>query len=228
MFDDILAKYLDREPPGTDTWNPLKIENELWHRVRLLKVYYWAFSQIGLAPEDIRILDVGCGVGRSTRLLIEFGLLPENITGIDIRPDALETARRLNPAINYELVENLDAWDDVSHFDMILQSAVFSSIPNRELRGQVATVMTEHLNPGGHILWWDSILTNMFPPRERMYPEKLFDGCALIEWMMVPVHPELSEGIRHRIIWPEGLGYLMQKVLGHRATHAAYLFKGGE
>ena len=83
MFEDLLKEYERLEPPGTDAWNPLHNDVEFWHRVRLFIALGWALRQIPISIQKLKVLDVGCGVGRSTRTLLEFGVMPENILGID-------------------------------------------------------------------------------------------------------------------------------------------------
>jgi trans-aconitate methyltransferase len=97
------------------------------------------------------VLDVGCGVGRSTRLLIEFGLRPENIMGIDLRSSAIEHARRLNPAIPFRTVNSLDDWPLELEFDLCMQCTVFSSIPGVERRRLTARMMAEAVGNKGFI-----------------------------------------------------------------------------
>src|SRR5215831_4541791 len=44
-----------------------------------------------------RFLEVGCGSGHWLREFIKWGVSPADVTGIDLRPDALSMAARLCP-----------------------------------------------------------------------------------------------------------------------------------
>ena len=67
MFEGVRQEYRQVEPDGVDRWNPLFMETELWHRLRLFAEMREVLVRIGQPVEQCRILDVGCGVGRSTR-----------------------------------------------------------------------------------------------------------------------------------------------------------------
>jgi SAM-dependent methyltransferase len=61
-------------------------------------------EQFAEGPADtVRVVDVGCGNGRSTRALLEFGVRPQNVVGLDLRMSAIEYARTVNPAIAYSV-----------------------------------------------------------------------------------------------------------------------------
>lgn len=155
MFEDLLTEYERLEPTGTDAWNPLHDDHELWHRVRLFIALGWALKQIPISIEKLKVLDVGCGVGRSTRTLLEFGVMPKNILGIDLRSSAISYAQSLNPGISFQMVRRLEDWPSPGTFDLVMQCTVFTSILGMERRISVAEQMEKSVHDEGYIFWWD-------------------------------------------------------------------------
>ncbi len=91
-----------------------------------------------------RAIDFGCGTGRSTRFLRDGGF---RATGIDIAPEMLRQATRLDPRGDYRLIADgrfLDIPDGA--FDLALSAFTFDNIPaEAKLRslGEIARVLDE-------------------------------------------------------------------------------------
>lgn len=101
----------------------------------------------GFAPG--KILDFGCGVGRT---LIPFARLATRATGVDVSAGMLEEARRNCAAAgldNVDCVESDDALTRVGHgFDLVHSFIVFQHIPVR--RGErLFSGLVARLAPGG-------------------------------------------------------------------------------
>jgi len=223
MFADLLSQYDALEPAGADTWNPLRNELELWHRARLLVELERALKALPVPVEEAKALDVGCGVGRSTRLLLEFGLRPENIMGIDLRPAAVEHARRLNPAIPFRTVNAFDDWPVESKFDLCLQCTVFSSIPGVERRDLTARMMAKAVGDKGFVFWWDRMRANDFAGNDPLDPASFFVGRRLLSLRRVSLWPRVEESLRPL----RGLRKVLVPVfgrLGYPQTHVAAVF----
>jgi len=223
MFEDLLSHYSVMEPAGADAWNPLQNELELWHRTRLLVELARALRALPGPIEKARVLDVGCGVGRSTRLLLEFGLSPENILGIDLRPTAIEHARRLNPAIPFRTVNGFDDWPLESEFDFCLQCTVFSSISGVERRELTARMMEKAVGNKGFIFWWDRLRANDFAGNDLLDPAAFFGSRRLLSLRQVPLWPCMEESLRPlrglRKVFVSAFGRL-----GYPRTHVAAVF----
>src|SRR5262245_23611339 len=85
-----------------------------------------------------RILEIGCGQGSWLRDFIKWGAQPENLIGVDLLPERVEQAKRLLPqglTILCGSAAHLDFPDD--SFDLVLQSTVFTSIQDRELKQKI-------------------------------------------------------------------------------------------
>src|SRR5439155_6975572 len=103
-----------------------------------------------------KILEVGCGYGPGVREFIKWGARPENLVGIDLLPERIAEARRLCPTAVTLETGNAERLQFASgSFDLVLQSTVFSSILDCDVRKRVAQEILRMLKPGGSILWYD-------------------------------------------------------------------------
>jgi ubiquinone/menaquinone biosynthesis C-methylase UbiE len=144
--------------------------------LRMLKKH--GISELG----RLRILDVGCGAGGGLRQLLNWGAQPENLVGVDLLEDRIENARRLCPA-DVELKcgsgEQLPFED--ATFDIVLQSTVFTSILENEVKQRVATEIRRVVKASGIILWYDFLVNNPRNPDVRGVSKReirgLFPDC---------------------------------------------------
>ena len=132
-----------------------------------------ALQREGMAPlQNLRVLDVGCGRGEWIADLEAWGARRENLAGIDLEPNRAREAQARFPDLRDEsgrlLARGADIrigdastlpWPD-ENFDLVLQSTVFSSILDHEMRRALAGEMTRVLKPGGRILWYDLRINN--------------------------------------------------------------------
>ena len=131
----------------------------------------------------LRALDVGCGSGYWLRRLLDWGLAPTNLHGIDLLADRIERARAHLPAACD--VRQADAralsWPD-GHFDVVSQFVVFSSVLDPAVREALACEMARVTAPGGVILWYDFHVDNPRNPDVkgvgRREIARLFPGFA--------------------------------------------------
>jgi len=95
-------------------------------------------------------IDIGCGPGQTTRYLYDQGLT--TLTGTDLSPEMIKTARSFHPAITFETADMLS----LPYADNSYASAIaFYSIVHFEY-DQVKTAFTEIkriLQPGGQFLF---------------------------------------------------------------------------
>jgi SAM-dependent methyltransferase len=201
---------------------PLHSDLELWHRARLLIEASRSLRQILRPLETIQVLDVGCGVGRSSRLLVDLGVKPSNLLGIDFRESAIAYARQINPAIRYRQISGLEDWP-AEGFDLAVQCTVFSSIPSVSLRRRTAALMERSVGKIGYILWWDLLRANDFAGADVLEPAEFFVGRKLINARKVALQPGLSECIRTSRSIGRWLSFTLEK-LANRPTHSIALF----
>jgi len=110
-----------------------------------------------------KILEVGCGTGDLLREFTKWGARPENITGIDLFADDVAEAKGLcAPALRVEIGSGAALPFPDGHFDIVLQSTVFTSVLDAGLRRKIATEMLRVVRREGLILWYDFRVNNPF------------------------------------------------------------------
>jgi SAM-dependent methyltransferase len=131
-----------------------------------------------------KILEVGCGTGHWLRDFIKWGAMPENIIGIDLLSERVAAARHLCPAaveINQGNAAVLQFSDE--SFDIVLQSTVFTSVIDANVKRQMAYEMHRVVKHDGLILWYDFRVNNPWNPDvrgvNRYEIQKLFPGCDI-------------------------------------------------
>jgi SAM-dependent methyltransferase len=115
--------------------------------------------------EQMRLAEVGCGVGHNLLELLRFGFRPEHLTGIELLEDRANAARSLLPS-GLEIISGdatIAPIQEASQ-DIVYQSVVFSSILDDDLQAALASRMWQWVKPGGAVLWYDFIYDN---PRNR-------------------------------------------------------------
>jgi ubiquinone/menaquinone biosynthesis C-methylase UbiE len=104
---------------------------------------------------DADMLDVGCGDGSFLRRLISWGADPTRLSGVDLLPERIATARRIDPCLNVQQADASDLPFPDGSFDVVWQLTVFSSILDDTMRRAVATQMARVLRPGGLVVSYD-------------------------------------------------------------------------
>ena len=130
------------------------------------------------------ILEIGCGRGRWIRNFISWGAHPENIVGMDLLPERVSEAKTLCPPGVRILCGNAAKLDFPDHtFDLVLQSTVFTSILDQDLKQTIAKEMLRVLKPRGHIFWYDFHMNNPWNPDVRGIKKReifaLYPDCRI-------------------------------------------------
>jgi trans-aconitate 2-methyltransferase len=91
-----------------------------------------------------RCVDLGCGPGNSTELLVR--RFPEaEVTGLDSSADMVAAARRRLPAVRFEEAD-LATWTTSERFDLIFANAVLQWLPSH---AALLPRLASQLAPGG-------------------------------------------------------------------------------
>jgi SAM-dependent methyltransferase len=194
----ILAEYEALEPGESDTWNPLYSYIELKYRLSLFYSINQAIAKIPTSIESMRVLDIGCGNGRSTRMYLDLGLRPEQITGLDIRPDAIVLARKLHPSIRYLTYDGETLPFDVKGFNWISVTTVFSSI-SPEYRRTLVNQINGMLQRGGYLFYYDMLRSNPFAGRDYIHPIQLFHSFKPLWHYTVRAYQFIPLSLRFRL-----------------------------
>ena len=96
------------------------------------------------AFERPRIVDIGCGPGNSTELLVE--RFPDaRVSGVDTSPAMIEAARKRLPNVSFSLGDAAK-WRPAAPCDVLFANALFQWVPTRL---QVFVDLVGHLTLGG-------------------------------------------------------------------------------
>lgn len=159
------------------------IRAEAYSKLEFANTYHLAFRDL---PEIFRVhvkgttaLDFGCGTGRSTRFLASLGFA---VVGVDISPDMLAKARKIDPGGDYRLIPS-DDMSALPHegFSLILSAFTFDNIPGMETKVHLFGRLRELLKKEGilvnivstpeiYLNEWASFTTRDFPENRNAGP----------------------------------------------------------
>lgn len=127
---------------------------------------------LAVAPTD-HVLDVGCGVGRLTRVLARDAA---HVTALDVSPEMLAKAQELNPELhNVEWVlgdgETLTGIEDAS-IDALVSHVVLQHIPSAKIQLGYITEFGRVLKPGGWAAFGLSTDPRVHEPRKPKAPQQ--------------------------------------------------------
>lgn len=123
---------------------------------------------------DVRILDVGCGVGNYHPYLQgKVGL----VDGVDVSEQSIETARQRNPAVNYKAYDGLRLPYDDDSFDVAYAICVVHHVPPEQWP-QFARELHRVLRKGGLALIFEHNPLN--PLTQRVVSNCEFDANAVL------------------------------------------------
>ncbi len=114
------------------------------------------FNYAGIDFKDKRILDIGCHRGFQLNYLAFLKGESKDLHGIDFIPQFIETAKAINPGINYRKMDvyKLNSNFKDNYFDFINLIYCLNCIPPKD-RPQIAQSITDKLKKGGYMLVFD-------------------------------------------------------------------------
>ena len=171
-----------------------------------------------------RILDVGCGIAWLLRKFINYGARPENLSGIDLLPNAIEEAKRISPNIDFRCGNAQALPFGNETFDIVIQFTMFTSILDVNMKRNIANEMLRVLRGRGIILWYDYFVskpTNLdvkgIGKREII---RLFPNCTC-DFNRVTLAPPIARAVAPYSFF---LCYLLDKIPWLR-THYLVVIK---
>ena len=143
------------------------------------------WSGLDQLPRGSRILDVGCGIGGSSRILArDYGF---DVIGITISPAQVSRAKELTPKnlfCDFEVMDALDLKYEKGSFDGIWSVEAGPHMPDKQL---YADEMLRVLRPGGvlAVADWNSrdLASRGLSPLEKLVMNQLLNQWA---------HPEFA------------------------------------
>ena len=142
-----------------------------------------SWSGLDKLPRGSRVLDVGCGIGGSSRILANY--YGFNVTGITISPAQVKRAKELTPnecKCNFKVMDALDLKFEEGSFDGVWSVEAGAHMNNKT---KFADQMLRALRPGGYLALadWNSRDLQTQPPSML---EKIILKQLLEQW----VHPK--------------------------------------
>ena len=198
-------KYISSRTVATayDSWTQDKLLERLWGEhihlgfyplnknidFREAKVQFVhelvSWSGLDKLPRGSRVLDVGCGIGGSSRILANY--YGFNVTGITISPAQVKRAKELTPyecKCNFKVMDALDLKFEEGIFDGVWSVEAGAHMNNKT---KFADQMLRTLRPGGYLALadWNSRDLQKQPPSML---EKIILKQLLEQW----VHPKFT------------------------------------
>ena len=155
LFDRVAARY-----DAVNAWIALGFVDR-WRR-RALRCGYDAFNAIEgvrVISRGDRVLDVGCGTGRVTRLVMyeELTHLGAEVVGVDCSTKMIEAARRAMPGVRFDVGNAAKMTYESESFDVVVTAYTLRNFP--DLSPTLAE-MARCCKRGGKI-----VILDAFPPR---------------------------------------------------------------
>ncbi len=151
-----------------------------------------------------RVLDAGCGRGQWLADLETWGARRADLAGVDLVPERVEESSARLPGADIRRADATGLPFGDASFDLVLQSMMFSSILDEDVRRAAAAEMARVLAPGGLVLWYDFFVNSPGNPSVRGIRRgevaELFPGFS-IRWRRTTLAPPLVRLLAPRA-WP--------------------------
>ncbi len=150
-------------------------------------------------PADGRWLDVGCGTGAFSELILR-RCAPKSVDGVDPSPAQLEYARKLLPDATFQVADAMDLPFGEREFDVVASALVIHFIPDR---AKAFAEMSRVLRPGGLVggyTWKRTAITDFAPYAPMLRGVESVGGEALRS----PIIPEGSADGMHATLAAAG------------------------
>jgi SAM-dependent methyltransferase len=143
-------------------------------------------------PKGGRWLDVGCGTGAFSELIVR-RCAPKSLSGIDPSPEQIEYARKQLPDLTFRVADSMDLPFGQNEFDVVASALVIHFIPDR---AKAFAEMHRVLRPGGLVAgytWKRNAAANFAPYAPMLRAAASIGGEPLAS----PLVPEgTPEGMR--------------------------------
>jgi len=215
--------------------------NQVIHYCQRLALEPWLPKE----GRGTRVLDVGCGVGRWSRMLAARGA---QVTGVDLSPTMIKQARHraarggLTRRCRF-YTKDLAQLDVGGKFDFILGVTVLQHILDPEALRSAITRMTDHLADGGRMVLLEAAParlaehcdTSIFKARPRSEYLELFASCGLkvhtitgvdpapFKYWLLPYLPRLPQRVRRAAVMAAtALSIPIDALFGRRAVNRSW------
>lgn len=157
---DAVAERYGRRDVG-DLYSMLRPEVLLAFQERQRELVGLLRRRAPARPADLRLLEVGCGMGGNLLELLQLGFSPANLTGSELLSQRARQARSVLPdAVTIHEGDATALSFEPATFDVVYVSLVFSSLLSDEFQERLARCMWSWVRPGGGVLWYDFVYDN--------------------------------------------------------------------
>lgn len=160
---------------------------------------------VGLQTQFVHAAELGCGAGGNLQMLLRLGLLPQNLTGVELLPERLALAReRLPAAVRLLGGDARTASIAPGSQQLVVLATVFSSVLDDRLQQQLADTAWSWLAPGGLLLCYDFAFDNPANRDVRAVPvarmRRLWPAAAAVEVRRLTLVPPLARRLPAALI----------------------------
>jgi len=220
--DRVLRVYAEREGSVAGRYRHERAGNLLvmqqLERILLLELA----ARLPVDLSRAQALDVGCGGGGWLVRLASHGVPPDQLHGVDLRPDVIARARRFLPSADVRVANAAELPHADHSMDLVTQFTMLSSVDNPRVRLAIAREMCRVVKPGGVIASYDF----SFNPKNRNTRgvtrrelADLFDGHD-IDVLRVTLAPPLARLVTRRLY---AVGAALQSVPLLRTHRLAFI-----
>ena len=219
----IAVAYARRKLEGKSqlyTWHQQSVMFERYRLRAMAAAMLYRHGWRDLA--ELEALDVGCGAGGWLRTLMEWGISPQKLHGIDLLEDRVAYAQSLAPQLDLRRSSGWEIPFPDASMDLVSAHTVFSSILDLAARWLLAQEMARVAKPGGAVMVYDfRIADPRNPDTVGISPaeiRQLFPDCTL-QLRSLTIPPPISRRIS------PALTSLLESLLPFIRTHRLYLLR---
>lgn len=144
-----------------DYWNRVAEEKEFTTPLAMKRFQQWV-------SQEMKILDVGCGYGRTLHQLHQLGY--RHLHGVDFAEKMIQRGKRNFPFLSLQVMQGKKLPFPDASFDAVLLLAVLTCIPDNLAQKELLQEIQRILKPGG-ILYVNDFLLNDDARNEQRYRE---------------------------------------------------------
>ena len=152
----------------------------------------------GMLPlSDRHVLDVGCGDGAVLQDCLRYGARVEDLSGVDLLADRVESARARLPGATLEVGDGQSLPFEDARFDLVLGFTLLSSVLDDDGRRRLVIEMLRVARPGGLIVlydFWINPFNRDARPLKRDDVRSLFAGHT-VEFRRTTLAPPITRAL---------------------------------
>ncbi len=174
-FRENVRRYEKMTQMGVDSWAEWAYGGTDYNDFSSRAFLEFALPKLRFRTSYPRALELGTGVGPGALMLAELGF---RVTGYDVIPTAIETARKIatdrDLEITYEVMDVTQIPHDGESFDLIVDSYCINHIVFVEERTRVFESVKARLKPAGYYL----VSSAVYNPERHSPDEKIVDAST--------------------------------------------------